>query len=45
MKEFAVQVNVAMNRIKFTLDGEIIRGHSSPRDLDMENDDVIDAVF
>eukprot|EP01114_Cavostelium_apophysatum_P013984 TRINITY_DN3502_c0_g1_i1.p1 TRINITY_DN3502_c0_g1~~TRINITY_DN3502_c0_g1_i1.p1 ORF type:complete len:376 (-),score=106.15 TRINITY_DN3502_c0_g1_i1:47-1174(-) len=37
--------NVAENQIKFMFDGAVLNPNSTPEDLDMEDDDLIDAIF
>ena len=45
MEEFAAEFGVDLDQVKFTFDGELVKQHYSPQHLDIENDDVIDAVI
>ena len=43
MTAFAAVLEVPVSRIKFTFDGDPISPDHTPTDLDLENDDIIDA--
>ena len=43
MTAFAAALEVPVKKIKFTFDGDPISPESTPSDLDLENDDIIDA--
>ena len=45
MKEFAVEVGRRYNQIKFTFDGDYINGSQTPEELDIDNNDIIDALI
>ena len=43
MTAFAAALEVPVNTIKFTFDGDPISPDHTPYDLEMDNDDIIDA--
>ncbi len=43
MDAFAQTLDLPVRKVKFTFDGDQVKPSSSPQDLDMESDDVIDA--
>ncbi len=45
MDDFAAQLKVKMSKIKFIFDGELINGKSSVEELEIEDNDIIDAAI
>ena len=45
MDDFAAQLKAKMSKIKFTFDGELINGTSSVEELEIEDNDIIDAAI
>jgi hypothetical protein len=45
LKKFAKEMSVTYTKIKFYFDGDKINPKQTPEDLQMEEDDVIDAKF
>lgn len=44
-KKFSDELNIPYSKVQFYFDGERINSEQSPNELDMENNDVIDARF
>ena len=45
MERFSNALNVKAQQLKFTFDGEIIKGTMSAQEIGIEDDDIIDAVL
>ena len=43
MTAFAAVLEVPVSRLKFTFDGDPVSAGQTPCDLEMEDDDIIDA--
>ena len=43
MRQFAAELGLSMNSVQFTFDGEKFATSKTALDLDLEDDDVIDA--
>lgn len=43
MVAFAAKLNSPLDKLKFTFDGAVVEEHHTPENLDMEDDDCIDA--
>lgn len=43
MTAFAAILEVPVNQLQFTFDGDPISADQTPSDLDMDDDDIIDA--
>lgn len=43
MTAFAAALELPVNKIKFSFDGDPVLPDQTPIDLDMDNDDIIDA--
>lgn len=43
MTAFAEALELPLSKLRFTFDGDPVAPHQTAEDLDMENDDVIDA--
>ena len=44
MTAFAAALDVPLSKLRFTFDGDLVDPNQTAQDLDMENDDVIDAA-
>lgn len=44
MKEYAEEAHVSLGHLKFHFDGDLVHPSSSPRSLDMDDDDCIDVI-
>ena len=43
LRKYAAELGLNMEAVRFTFDGEQVNPSKSPDDLDMEDDDIIDA--
>ena len=43
MTAFAAALDVPVNRLQFTFDGDPISPQQTPNDLEMDHDDIVDA--
>ena len=43
MTAFASALEVPLSKLRFTFDGDLVKPNQTAQELDMENDDVIDA--
>ena len=43
MTAFAAMLEVPVSRLQFTFDGDPLSADQTPHDLEMDNDDIIDA--
>ena len=44
MTEFATEISEEIDNLTFRFDGEVIKGTSTPSELDLDDDDVIDVL-